>query len=418
MDRVGSGADGSTNLVQRLILHALFGLFVATQAVLAAYPVHAGGGTLLPPNQPTPQNIRWVNATPGGVDTSVNGSIPKPTGGSSHFKLRVPVSAATLGALANGFMKRGVPMIGAALTLKQLIEGAGWAIDELTGQVQDPGTPLEPLGEGAWCLQTQGGIMRCASSPGQLTQSAHLASSPGTREQPCVVASYHETGGANYQCRRPSDGAMLGSGRDNFYPKPASGWDGWLNENPFSPPTDIPDADVGNLVKNNPQVVNAILIDPETGAPIRTPELVAALNAYRRAFEAANGIDPGPDLDPQTDYSEHTPSQTDWPEFCGWASIVCDFMDWFRDDTSPDLGEKPEVPVEEMDPSEIEQSWSSGLGNGSCPAPYSTPVLDGYFEIQWQPVCDIVDYLRPFLIAIALAVAACIVAGVRVGKNA
>lgn len=168
----------------------------------------------------------------------------------------------------------------------------------------------------------------------------------------------------------------------------------------------VPDAVLGQALKNSPEVVNAILVDPETGAPIRTQELVDALNDLRRSLEAANGVEtPGTDLVPSEDFAESTPNQTAWPGFCNWASVVCDFIQWFKLD--PDSGEHPELPYEEREAEMV--SYNSGLGGGSCPASSYVSVLDGEVEISWVGICGFVTYLRPLLIACAWILAAFIV---------
>lgn len=404
MDCSRRGSDGSASLVHRLTLHAVCGLLVALYALGMSMPALAGGGTLLPPNQPIPESIRWVNGTPSGVDTSANASMTNSTGQRSHHKFRVPISAATLGALANGFVRRGVPYVGAALMLKDLINGAGWAIDELQGQVVHPGVPQEPLGDFAFCIVDHNGQFRCASGPGMLSAVAHLVSSPGNYQQPCRAgAVFGSHGERMYMCIRPVDMAEVGVFIDQRIAQPTSGWDGYINDGHYVPSEPISNVDLGNLIKHTPQVVNAVLIDPHTGAPIMTPELTAALNDLRRTFESANGLPPGTDLEPVEDYSQHQPSQTDWPEFCGWAKRVCDWM--FDLDPEP---ENPELPYHEVEP-ELED-FDIGLGQGTCPAPYTTSVLDGEFEIQWDGLCGFVEYLRPLMIGLAWVVAAFIVA--------
>lgn len=395
------GADDSAGVVQRLIVHAVLGFFVAAYAVAMAYrPVHAQQ-EYIPRGQPIPENIRYVNATATGAQTTASVSWTSAMGHTSHHRLPVHVSAATLGRLANAAVRRGLPLVGWGLTFKGIVDAAGWAIDELTGQVMDPGTPLEPLGDFAFCT-INAPTVRCASSPGLMTASAHLAS-PSNRMQPCVVAGFRADGGARYNCTRVSDGVMVFTVEEFRTAKPSSGWDGYLNENAYVPATVIPDAQVGDLIKSNPQVVNAVLIDPETGAPIRTQELTDALNALRTQLEIANGQAAGTDLVAATDYAESTPSQTEWPEFCGWANRLCDWL--FEEEATE---EHPDLPYVEVQPDNLD-GFDSGFGSGGCPAPYVVGVLDGEFEIQWDGLCGFVDYLRPVVIAFSWLAAAFIV---------
>jgi hypothetical protein len=419
MDCSGGRADGNAVAVQRLMLHALCGFFVALYALGMVPFAYAGGGggEYIPRGQPIPQGIRYVNATAGGVNTSASAMWTDAAGRTTHHKFPVHVSAATLGRLANAAVRRGLPLVGWGLTLKGIVDAAGWVIDELEGQVSTPGIPLESLADNIWCITDHLAQRRCANTPGQLSAVAHLVA-PAAFSQPCSVASGQTPqGGSYYRCIRIEDNFSIVATNDNPYAKPPGGWTSqYHNHNQYEPPAPIPAAEIGNLIRNNAEVVNAVLIDPQTGAPVRTQELTDALNNLRRGLEAANGLPAGDDLDPATDYADPTPSEMDFPEFCHWADVVCDFIEWVKkDEPDPD---RPDLPIDELDPTELEQSWSSGMGSGSCPAPYTFEVYGDSVAFEYQPICDIVDLLRPFMIAIATVVGACIVAGVRVGKNA
>ena len=173
-------------------------------------------------------------------------------------------------------------------------------------------------------------------------------------------------------------------------------------------PSPVTDAQLGDLVKTSPEVVNAVLVDPVTGAPIRTPELVKAMNDLRKALEAAHGVQPGQDVVVSPTYPDDSQQQESmWPGFCSWASKVCDFIDWFKRD--PDNGQDPPVPYETREP-EMEE-YDSGWGGGSCPAPYTVAVLDGEFEVSFVGICGFVEYLRPLAIALAWILSAFIVVG-------
>jgi len=92
-------------------------------------------------------------------------------------------------------------------------------------------------------------------------------------------------------------------------------------------------------------------------------------------------------------------------------------------------GEQPNVPSPEYEgdipfpwldgqmPSSSEGQWSSGLGNGSCPAPKSVSVgVGGYsasLEISFKPLCDFALLIRGIVLAVSAVVSAYIIAGVR-----
>lgn len=397
---------GAGNSFQRLTMHAACGALLVLLALAMSAPARAQEH--IPRGQPVPESIRWVNGNPGGASMSGSASWSNAYN-TSHHRFPVQYSSNTLGALGRSALRRGLPIAAWAFAFKNLVEGAGWVIDELQGQVTSPGTPQEPLlGEG-WCYAT-----KCAPTIPQLL--AHWKVNEGLHPNAVQWRGFAQS--ETYGVLRAENATGGGLLVQPIALLSRQDWTGYENVSEYAPPVPIDDAALGDLIKNHPQIVNGVSTDPDTGAPRRTAELTNALNALARALEAANGLDPGSlgVLAPADDLAEPVPSQTEWPGFCDWATVVCEFLEWVREDV-PDP-EKPEVPVEELLPQDIQQSWSSGLGGGSCPAPYSVAILDGSFEVSWDGICGFVDMLRPLLITIALVVGACIVAGVRVGKNA
>lgn len=385
------GSYDLTGAVQRLILHCVCGAFVALYALGMSWPAYAGGGELLPRGQPMPQGIRYVSSTPTGVNTSAS-AIWSNAGVTTHHRFPVHVSAATLGKLGNAAVKRGLPILGWASLFRDLVNGAGWMIDELTSQVTTIGSDPEPLGDTAYCTGNGEGA-RCASSKGQLASA--FSAIPGYSN--CSVFSTSGSTAVYYCEIDGGTGTYIG---EVIRTRPVGDWPEGSNANPFVASEPISDSDLGNLIKQSPQVVNAVLVDPETGAPIRTQELTDALNNLRRSLEAANGLAAGTDIIPQEDLAESTPHQTDWPEFCSWANRLCAWL--FDEEPEP---AHPDLPYVEVDPTDFEE-YDIGLGNGTCPAPYVVSVLDGEFEIQWDGLCGFVEYLRPLLIACAWVFAA------------
>lgn len=87
-----------------------------------------------------------------------------------------------------------------------------------------------------------------------------------------------------------------------------------------------------------------------------------------------------------------------------------EILEEIRDDTPPPPFEetKAEWDVEIID---ALPSWSSGIGEGSCPAPWSFS-MQGY-TISWsyQPACDFATMMRPFVVGISFLIALYIVVG-------
>lgn len=380
--------SGALHSLRRLSVVAL-GTFVVLYAAMAM----AGVST-------SASSARWTGATATGARTAVTvdavytGTI----NGARTFTVPVPVASSTLGALTRGALRRALPIAGWATLLRDLVGGAGWVIDELQKQVVQPATGQDaPAGTRMLC--TVESPTRCSSTvSGGLSLCNSLYGG-------CSVL-VEESGYVQYR-RTPPEG--LGDVMQmnwTYIPEPRFDWA------TGSPQRTITDEELGNLVKANAEVVNAILIDPETGAPLRTAELVNALNQLRAALEAQAGMEPGTDLTPAEDLADSETKESQWPGFCDWAKYVCDAIDWMKKE--PDLQEVP-VPMEEA--SVEMQNWSSGLGGGQCPAPLTVNVSLGaasqQIDFTFEPLCQFAQMMFPVVTAMGLLLGAYIVAGVR-----
>lgn len=329
---------------------------------------------------------------------------------SEYIKSSGPLSSSTIGSMGRKALRGGVYGAAVALAVEGVIDGAGWAIKELQDQVVEPGTPQEELKPNAWCFTTQGGVQRCANAPGLMTASAHLANS-AEFSQPCVSSVSKNEG--YYWCKRIADGAQINVIIDSPRTMPVTGWpSSYVNANPSTDDVPVSDEQLGDAIRKDPQLVNALLTDPRTGRPVVTPELQQMMDDIKKQIEQREDIpssepSPAPDLEDDTAKDDGSP----WPSFCGWATAVCDFIDWFKDGDGEDVA----LPEKEL---EIQPSqWSSGIGGGSCPVAESVTVsvlgtsADVSFDLQ--PLCRMASELRPFLIAISMMVAVLIIAGVR-----
>lgn len=385
------------NSFQRL-KPALLGMalvFVSASAQAADY---------IPSGQPIPENIRWVNSTADGVDTRASAFYRNAAGQTSSHSFPVPIGKASLGKMAGAVLKRGAGWAGVAMLLKDLVNGAGWLIDDLAKQVYSPATGTNA---------PTGSVMWCAGNACTTTQAGAVAAA---KAQYGYGVFYKVDGNFWHVYITPGGGTMVFARQ-----APTTAANPKFDWATGNPKRNITDTELGEMVKASPQVVNAVLIDPQTGAPLRTAELTAALNNLRRALEAANGSTAAPDLVADTDPgATTTPSQSQWPGFCSWASYVCDFIDWVKA-PEPEV-QKPEVPWEEPTVGEVTSNWSSGLGGGSCPAPVQMNISVGGYnatpELSYDGICQFVTMLRPVLIGLATLLGAFIIAGMRSTKDA
>lgn len=349
---------------------------------------------------------------------------------SKYFTKQGPLSPSTIGGLGRKALRGGVYGIATQLALEQMIDGAGWAFNELQNQVVTPGSPAEPLGEVAWCMSVPNGITGCAAAPGQLlgfvTNQVRPAINanlewPNQQSEPCGVGGSTGEGGRVYWCTRNSDGAQLQSYVEGRTVRPGTTWPP-LYQNVGTSTDDVPVSDIqlGEKIRENPGLVNTLLTDPRTGVPVPTPELQQMIDELKEEIRNREGFDPQtPTPTPDVDDDTQTPNEgTDWPGFCSWATVVCDFIDWARSDD--EQYEKPEVP---WDDAPVEQKqWSSGIGGGSCPSPETLSVsVGGYsanLEFEYTPICTFGGMMKPLVVATAMVLAVFIVGGWRRSANA
>ena len=102
------------------------------------------------------------------------------------------------------------------------------------------------------------------------------------------------------------------------------------------------------------------------------------------------------------------------PPFCSWASHVCKFIDWFRED--PDLGEpdKIDIPVQDRNDlaqQDINKQYYNAVGQ--CPAPAVVNTNFGQIKIPYDTLCNFFSRHSPILIAIAYLIGGYIVIGRR-----
>ena len=128
--------------------------------------------------------------------------------------------------------------------------------------------------------------------------------------------------------------------------------------------------------------------------------------------------DNNPSANPQTNPQTDKPKPKDdggnfeLPPFCSWASHVCRFIDWVKQD--PDLGEpdKIDIPVQDRDDlaqQDINKQYYDAVGQ--CPAPAVVNTNFGQIKIPYDTLCNFFARHSPILIAIAYLIGGYIVIG-------
>lgn len=332
---------------------------------------------------------------------------------SEHNTRTRSISNGTLGGMARKGLRGGVYGAAVGLAIEGIIDGAGWAIDELQQQVVDgPSVPAEQVASGTRMLCSKHGL-GCSTSP---TAFYALVNADLVRDgQGDLSVVSHTSDGSFAYFNLNNTGTYV------YGWNPVSSWT--PNYGTGHEPSPITDDQLGQALRPQPDLINDLLTDPRTGQPITTPELQQQIDEINDQIRQREGMPSQPSPSPSPDLNDDTaqdPAPSAWPSFCGWASAVCDFFKWVKTD-DPDT-QRPEVPWEEQDPASITQSWSSGLGGGSCPAPVTFSVsLSGTTaspEFSFEPVCQFGTVMRPVIIALAAIIAGFIIAGVRGTKDA
>jgi len=177
---------------------------------------------------------------------------------------------------------------------------------------------------------------------------------------------------------------------------------------PTSNPPSVPVTDkqiVDTLINDNPRNITRLLDDSiQKGTwPDDWPELLPYVNDI--SSQLGHDIEGGPEpVNPDetiTDSSTFNPPDNssdsisaEWPAFCSWAGVVCDFIDWVQEPF-----EEPapvEIPYVEVD---FEEDYDSGIGIPNCPAPISIVTQFGEVHFDWSNTCSLAEMIKPLVIA-------------------
>lgn len=105
-----------------------------------------------------------------------------------------------------------------------------------------------------------------------------------------------------------------------------------------------------------------------------------------------------PDIKPLPSTGGGGGSDFEFPAFCSWASPVCGFIDWFK--------EEPAEPDDDLSPllqtiPIVNETYTITGGAAACPAPL---VLDlsafGSREVSYQPLCDLAVTMKFLYLAL------------------
>lgn len=178
--------------------------------------------------------------------------------------------------------------------------------------------------------------------------------------------------------------------------------------NPLPVTQPASDTDLSTTILNNPDLASDILSDSISSGrwPTEWPE------AKDTADDISDTL--GQDIEgtPAQDYDDtisdgstvtQPPPETEsdieieFPVFCDWASIVCDFITWMQGE--PEYPEDISLPTAEIDLDDT--NYDSGITVVTCPVPITVHIntFDLDLQIKWDYLCGLAEMIRPVVIA-------------------
>lgn len=310
------------------------------------------------------------------------------------------------------------------------VAAAGWAIDELTKQVTEVTTVPDPDYQPGYYWNTSGNRANLPTTSCQMYAA----------QQGYTYTSVTKNSSSSYTCytKTPSNNTVTQSTSRNSCSGISASYCTTVPPG-VEQTTNVPDPTVVDQVWPYISGLPDYQVEPvwrdERGIPIMTPELKDAINTYNQDL-ADN--DPNLTWDPQTgtftytdpttqeqtswDGEPETTENTDtsasdqdapgdeWPDFCSWAQVVCDWANWQQEEFEPPPPEA--LPFDETNADDYRKTYSSGLGSGSCPAPYQWSYGGYEGQYSFETACMAAStYFYPILLAMAGIMAAYIIAG-------
>ncbi|AUX87544.1 hypothetical protein C3F34_16805 [Acinetobacter sp. ACNIH2] len=374
--------------------------------------------------------------------------ITQEAANSGRYKVQVPVNASVLGATAKSMLWTGV----AVAALEALIGAVGWIIDEGSKTIKklDPDQPPNPPYiwiTGGWTESTADTYVKSGNLFAKVYCKAY---GRGT----CTASNFVINSLTSVSVDVMSESnTKIGSFSIQRKTNP--------NYDPNLEPRYIPvsDQELGDEIMGNGTEPNS-RPTPETGIITQAydPNNPVGLGepAPKATDDALNSANPEPDSPPKGE--SETKTETDpetgettekseftLPNFCSWAPAVCDFFkvqkqdnkeikqnqkdqieqnltffekvtdffDWSQE--PPDL-DQDEIDIQE--PDEFDTSvFSTDRFSVSrqCPVPEQHTIsLSGVsvnFSFDLTPLCQVLEFARPALVACSYLYAAYIVVG-------
>ena len=162
--------------------------------------------------------------------------------------------------------------------------------------------------------------------------------------------------------------------------------------------------ETGDNIVTNTQTTTNISYGPTTITTSETTTTTTYTNGNHTSTETTTET---PGELPVTEPSGGGGGVAQFPEFCDWATVVCDFIDWFQEPF-----DAPEVDWPLIEDQDYEEEFTFTLA-ASCPDPYTIELsLFPPVQFNWQPFCDLAGFIKPLVLASAAIFAAFISLGI------
>ena len=372
-----------------------------------------------------------------GASTIYEGSKNVIINGADYVKKGAATITPTAANVAKTLGK-GVAGVAVSVAVDQLLGAVDWVLDPANNQItyRPDASPTQPNPNipKFWLIQdpyinpSQIGFSNVAAACAFLVGKKLWSSSPKVTS---VVVE-------GTSCTAYNNGSLFGSVAVPLVANPA--YDPAKEEEKKTLPLDA----VAQQVITNAESAT----DPQIKAAAQTVTLGAAADIVAEAeadsvkarpiaqqLEASSTTKPA-DADAAATANTATGTQTqnptkpettdlalEFPAFCGWAPIVCEFAQTATQSIADAKAEYADKPQENTDteleiPDPEEQSIDSDISfGGSCPATLTSQVnfmgINETIEFSFEPVCEIAEFIKPVVISVSAFSAALIVAGIR-----
>lgn len=330
----------------------------------------------------------------------------------------------TMGKLgkSNALRFLGRTAVGAVLTTA-LMYGIGWSLDQITGDI------YPALNNGSSPALSCNPSFSTTSSIA--AQSCTISGINAEWKKNCDLWAKPNYGSASY-CSAVAFSSAPSSATYTVWCSICNGYAGRLlgpysetieQTASYSQPATAPNLapstnnQIADVVWSalSPAQQTDLLRDPVSKAPVKTAEVLEAERALTNEIKQQHGDTPltAPITSPtQAEINAPiTSAPTSFPSFCSYATTLCDWLGWTKEDYIPDTA--PIIPEQNI-LVDTGIGFQSSIGNsGTCPQPITTTVMGKEISFPFTLMCQFASALWYVFNAIALLLAAFILTGYR-----